>query len=128
MGGSCSRYVVISLVTLIGLLVLLNWAFDWGRSDPVPDSPFRAVAINDSGQIVGVESDPETGGTRALLWDEGAVTVLKPLPGDGWAEAADINTAGQIVGWSYASTAQGLWRCPLPFFGRTASRSPSGRC
>jgi len=74
-----------------------------------------ATAINDRGQVVGWSDlphdsfDPQTGNftgtTHSFLWQDGIMTDLGTLPGDGCpamcsAYAYGINNAGQVVGES----------------------------
>jgi probable HAF family extracellular repeat protein len=59
-----------------------------------------ALAINDSGQAVGLGAWSD--GTRAILWDtsSGSATVLPPIGAITSARALGINNAGQVVGVS----------------------------
>jgi len=53
-------------------------------------------AINDRGQIVGATDS--SGAARPFLWQDGMMTDLGTLGGDGDSWANDINEHGQIVG------------------------------
>ena len=58
-----------------------------------------ALAINDSGQVVG---GSRVGGSfnRAFLYSGGTMKSLGTLPGDNQSNAGSINATGQIVGYS----------------------------
>lgn len=59
-----------------------------------------AVAINEKGRIAGTMRDAQ-GNERAVVWDEkGTIRDLGTLPGHCISWAADMNGAGQVVGWS----------------------------
>ena len=59
-----------------------------------------AVAINEKGQIAGIMRDANNN-ERAVVWDgKGNITDLGTLPGHCVSWAADMNDAGQVVGWS----------------------------
>src|SRR5688572_12365322 len=60
-----------------------------------------AEAVSDAGQIVG-RGGP---GAGAYLWENGVIRDLGVLPGMTWASGEDINSSGQIVG--YSSNADG---------------------
>jgi uncharacterized membrane protein len=73
------------------------WEHGEIRALPVldPSRPFgRAMAINALGQVVGF------GGVRGFFWDGGRLTELRPLPGDSYSWAYDLNDRGQVVGIS----------------------------
>ena len=65
-----------------------------------------AIVINNAGQIAGISDvpgDDKPGAipaTRAVLWQNGAITNLGTLPGDYLSLAQDINAKGQVVGLS----------------------------
>ncbi len=64
-----------------------------------PSRPFGdAQAINALGQVVG--SGATEGGRRGFFWDGKRLTVLRPLPGDFFSWAFDLNDRGQVVGVS----------------------------
>ncbi len=65
-----------------------------------------AIVINDAGQIAGISDLPgdnkpgAIAATRAVLWQNGAITNLGTLPGDYFSLAQDMNAKGQVVGLS----------------------------
>jgi uncharacterized membrane protein len=68
---------------------------------------FRPSAINDRGHVAGAVATgaQDAFGSRvydAALYDRGVLRDLVPVPGDASSFAADINEAGQVVG--YAAT------------------------
>jgi probable HAF family extracellular repeat protein len=73
------------------------------------DTGSRALAINDSGQVVGYSSGS---GVRAFLWSKtSGMQSLGTLAGGHLSEAYSINDRGQVVGVSagYAGTLAFLW-------------------
>jgi len=64
-----------------------------------------AAAINNQNQIVGQAYYPASGLTRAVLWDNGRIVLLDPLPGYDYSVATAINDRGWIAGFSGVSTA-----------------------
>ena len=68
----------------------------------------RAVAINESGQIIG-SSQTKTGNPHAFLWENGRMRDLGTLFG-GYSEAVAINDQGQVVGLSDTKTKGGVVR------------------
>ena len=77
-----------------------NHAVLWENDIAVPlkDLGYGATAqgINHRGQIVGIVNSPGT--IYAALWENGALTNLRTLPGDFAAIATGINNRGQVVG------------------------------
>ncbi len=61
---------------------------------------FSADAINESGVIAGEESIPGEGHTDALIWQNGHITDLGLLPGEGgiFTGPAGINNSDEIAG------------------------------
>jgi probable HAF family extracellular repeat protein len=70
------------------------------------DSTSAATAINDSGQVVGISGDCDQAVGRysarhAVLWDRnGKVTEIPNLGGTSWHTPMDINSHGDVVGFS----------------------------
>jgi probable HAF family extracellular repeat protein len=73
-------------------------------ASPLPDLGSWAVAsgLNDHDQIVGYVGSGST--FFAALWQNGALTNLKTVPGDFAAIATGINNRGQVVGSTMDST------------------------
>src|SRR5579859_1467050 len=63
-----------------------------------------AWAINDQGQAAGYVTTDSSGHKQAVLWTNGAPTLLGTLPGDIYAVAAAVNDADQVVGTSANAT------------------------
>jgi len=70
------------------------------------DSTSAATAINDDGLVVGISGDCDQSVGRysarhAVLWDKnGKVTEIPNLGGTTWHTPMDINTQGDVVGFS----------------------------
>src|SRR5262249_51783377 len=60
----------------------------------------RAFAINDSGVVAGSGGSPGEGHTDAVLWNNGKVSDLGLLPGEGgiFTDASGINNSNEVVG------------------------------
>lgn len=71
-----------------------------GTAFSLPDLGAGAVAhgINDQGQIVGLVGSADGTTVYGALWQNGALTNLRTLPGDFAALATGINNRGQVVG------------------------------
>lgn len=95
-------------------------AFDLGTAG---GSFSRAVAVNDHGVIAGtsmlLDDEGEDGVYRAVVWRDGALTVLDALDtGGGGSFARGLNNAGLVVGasslagdtWTHAT----LWQAAGP--------------
>ncbi len=87
----------------------------------LPDGTGAAVAINESGGIVGWGIMPDPGShtgdtTRGIRWSGGRMVILEPLPGFGRSGAWDINDHGEIVGYCWDGSPSGnaqagfIWR------------------
>ncbi len=59
--------------------------------------------INDAGQIVGTMTTTEYGFV-AFVYEQGAWTVLPPLPGGAWSGAAAVSNDGKVVGYRSIGT------------------------
>ncbi len=106
---------------------VVGWANDTGPYDFVADVAFlwskqfgtqlleglphatstTALAINDSGQIVGLSGDAFPN-SRAVMWEHGSVYDLGVLPGDTGGWPWNLNNRGQVVGTSVLATPDGL--------------------
>ena len=83
--------------TCTAALHAVLWEKD-GNVSSLPDlgAGGFAFGINNQGQIVGTVGSGPT--QFAALWQNGAITNLKTLPGDFAAIASGINDKGQVVG------------------------------
>src|SRR6185436_963933 len=72
----------------------------WFSSEEVSSNglPEIRFSINDPGDVAGHKIVP--GGIIPVVWKNGQVYELEPLPGQQFAEVYDINNAGQMVGES----------------------------
>ena len=72
-----------------------------------PNANAMAAGINNAGQIVGQSglAPPNTAASHAFLWTPGQGLQDLGTLGGSISEAVAINSAGQVVGWSYASDA-----------------------
>jgi probable HAF family extracellular repeat protein len=61
-----------------------------------------ALAMNDSGEIVGAANNQNDQAQLAFVWKKGVMTSLGALEGDDCSEAKAINSRSQIVGTSYS--------------------------
>jgi probable HAF family extracellular repeat protein len=67
-------------------------------------SQSEALGINDRGTVVGWSLDGTTGLTRAVRWDDEAISELGSLIGpSGTSAATAVNRRGDIAGYSSAS-------------------------
>lgn len=70
-----------------------------------------AMAINDSGQVVGYEYRSDSAGGwahRAFSWTESGGLVYLTPP-DHTAGATDVNNQGQVIGWQDGYAPNGTW-------------------
>src|SRR5215207_960293 len=78
--------------------------------NPGPFSASEAVGINNSGKVIGWSFNPGQNPpqSQAFTYDKGPeeanIEVLKPLSGDLYSRARDIDEAGRVVGWSRNDT------------------------
>ena len=77
---------------------------------PAGFSQSQAVAMNNTGTVVGILQNPGTGGNHAFKYD-GSFVDLGTLPGGSHSRAYSVNSAGEVVG--DASTADLGWRAAV---------------
>lgn len=82
------RGLVVGTVTLAGGQ---TEAWAWQQGTLMPLGSGRALDVNDRGQVVG------SSGADAVMWADGAKTVLYSRPG-GFATARAVNVNGQVAG------------------------------
>jgi uncharacterized membrane protein len=63
---------------------------------PGGSDTMNALAMNDLGAVVG-HASPGTG-QDAVLWYQGKITELGPVPGSTYSTAYDVNNRFQVVG------------------------------
>ena len=122
--------------------VLQFEAVIWGANDrvqqqlpPFPGDPDgAAVAINDSGEVVGISGtcDQAVGrfsAKHAVVWQNGAVSDLGNLGGQAWNTPDAMNQQGQIVGFSdLPGDADGNPNFHAIFWPKTGGPQCEGRC
>jgi probable HAF family extracellular repeat protein len=62
----------------------------------------KAVRVNEVGQVIGSAKYPGDLITRSFLWQNGVKFDLGAVGSDGCSEANDLNSQGQVVGFSGA--------------------------
>ena len=62
----------------------------------------KAVRVNEVGQVIGSATYPGEQYFRAFLWQNGAKSDLGTVGNDDCSQANDINSRGQVVGFSFA--------------------------
>ena len=82
-------------------------AVDFNSLMPGNLKVFTLGTINDIGQVTGGEVGTTSPGD-AFLWQNGNVTDLGRLPGDGFSEGLAVNNLGQVVGTSQSQSNGGL--------------------
>jgi len=101
---------LISGPAFLGVLWKDGMAINLGTLDGGYES--QAMAVNNSGQVVGIASNlisyadsflRKKTQARAFLWENGVLQDLGTLPGGTDAMALFINEPGQIVGQSYSA-------------------------
>jgi probable HAF family extracellular repeat protein len=62
----------------------------------------KAVRVNEAGQVLGSATYPGDQIFRAFLWQNGIKSDLGAVGNDGCSQGNDINSQGQVVGFSFA--------------------------
>lgn len=79
----------------------LSWTIEGGMTAiPLPPAYNSTVAANSAGQVLGIHGQSGQWG-MPFLWSEVGGVQFLPLPGEGPAEALDMNAQGQVVGSIY---------------------------
>ncbi|MBU1042877.1 MAG: immunoglobulin domain-containing protein [Candidatus Omnitrophica bacterium] len=79
-----------------GVLKPVLW--DQGIETVISDSQGLAMAINESGQVVGHIGTPHTDNVKAFLWQNNSLTYLNIEGIEEGCYASDINESGKIAG------------------------------
>jgi hypothetical protein len=78
----------------------------WHRGVTTPVEGFAPAGIDDRGRLVGQTTGTATQvGNEPAVWDDGEITVLPTLGGDGPHGTSYVNGRGQIAGYSTPSGA-----------------------
>ncbi|GLY71119.1 DUF3466 family protein [Amycolatopsis taiwanensis] len=84
-----------------------------------------ANAANDSGQVVGMSEAPSNpNNSDAFLYSNGEMIDLGSLGGN-WCSAYDINSSGQIVGFSYTASNKDVDRRAFIYDGGAMTELPT---
>lgn len=65
--------------------------------------PYGVATVSGTLRVVGESNPPLTSATHAFFWQNGVISDLGTL-GGGMSGATAINSAGQVVGWSWDET------------------------
>jgi probable HAF family extracellular repeat protein len=114
------------------------WGPDGGLQQQLPpygsDPDGAAVAINDKGEVVGISGicDQAVGrfsAAHAVLWRQGTATDLGNLGGVAWNTPLEINSFGDIVGFSdLPGDSDGNPNFHAIFWPRNGGPDCGGRC
>ncbi len=90
-----------------GLVVMANGQlFDTKKGGPGVQTGATFTDANEAGEIVGSMSFAGEAGYRAVMYQNGTYTNLGVLDGGMYSGATDVNSRGQVVGFSHLGNGQ----------------------